>query len=171
MIPLNSSFANLLLLRILFGVGAGIVLPMTSAMVAQWFSPKELPLINGINVASQSVGVAISMFLAVPVGSLLGWQWVFCIFGIFTFGGFVLWLFVGREKSIVALDHAMSGGKKILLIAQQAADNVSTASVAAALVDEVTDVTPQLVNVFENLRLLSGDLNIGVGKFGSRNDV
>ena len=99
LIPLNSSFANLLLLRILFGVGAGIVLPMTSAMVAQWFSPKELPLINGINVASQSVGVAISMFLAVPVGSLLGWQWVFCIFGIFTFGGFVLWLFVGRENA------------------------------------------------------------------------
>lgn len=34
----------------------------------------------------------------------------------------VIPLFVGREKSIVALDQAMSGGKKILLIAQQAAD-------------------------------------------------
>ena len=44
------------------------------------------------------------------------------------------------------------------MIAQQAADNISTASVAAALVDEVTDVTPQLVNVFENLRLLSGEV-------------
>jgi len=44
------------------------------------------------------------------------------------------------------------------MIAKQAADNISTASVAAALVDEVTDVTPQLVNVFENLRLLSGEV-------------
>ena len=44
------------------------------------------------------------------------------------------------------------------MIAQQAADNVSTASIAAALVDEVTDVTPQLVNVFENLRLLSSEV-------------
>jgi ATP-dependent Lon protease len=34
----------------------------------------------------------------------------------------VIPLFVGREKSIVALDRAMSSGKKILLIAQQAAD-------------------------------------------------
>ena len=34
----------------------------------------------------------------------------------------VIPLFVGREKSIVALDRAMDGGKKILLIAQQKAD-------------------------------------------------
>jgi len=34
----------------------------------------------------------------------------------------VIPLFVGREKSIVALDRAMKTGKKILLIAQQAAD-------------------------------------------------
>ena len=34
----------------------------------------------------------------------------------------VIPLFVGREKSIVALDRAMNTGKKILLIAQQAAD-------------------------------------------------
>ena len=31
-------------------------------------------------------------------------------------------LFVGRERSIVALDRAMNAGKKILLIAQQKAD-------------------------------------------------
>ena len=43
-------------------------------------------------------------------------------------------------------------------VAKQAADNISTASVAAALVDEVSDTTPQLVNVFENLRLLSGEV-------------
>jgi len=34
----------------------------------------------------------------------------------------VIPLFVGREKSIVALDRAMNSGKKILLVAQQAAD-------------------------------------------------
>jgi ATP-dependent Lon protease len=34
----------------------------------------------------------------------------------------VIPLFVGRERSIVALDRAMNAGKKILLIAQQRAD-------------------------------------------------
>ncbi len=34
----------------------------------------------------------------------------------------VIPLFVGREKSIVALDRAMNSDKKILLVAQQAAD-------------------------------------------------
>ena len=34
----------------------------------------------------------------------------------------VIPLFVGREKSIVALDKAMNAGKRILLVAQKAAD-------------------------------------------------
>ena len=34
----------------------------------------------------------------------------------------VIPLFVGREKSIVALNLAMDAGKRILLVAQQAAD-------------------------------------------------
>ena len=35
----------------------------------------------------------------------------------------VIPLFVGRDKSIVALDKAMLAGKRILLVAQKAADN------------------------------------------------
>ena len=34
----------------------------------------------------------------------------------------VIPLFVGRQKSIVALDNAMHAGKRILLVAQKAAD-------------------------------------------------
>ena len=34
----------------------------------------------------------------------------------------VIPLFVGRDKSIVALDRAMGSGKRILLVAQKAAD-------------------------------------------------
>ncbi|MGB5510946.1 MAG: LON peptidase substrate-binding domain-containing protein, partial [Woeseiaceae bacterium] len=34
----------------------------------------------------------------------------------------VIPLFVGRDKSIVALNKAMDAGKRILLVAQQAAD-------------------------------------------------
>jgi len=45
------------------------------------------------------------------------------------------------------------------MISQQAADNILTGSVAASLLEEVTDTTPQLVNAFENLRLLSGEVN------------
>ena len=34
----------------------------------------------------------------------------------------VIPLFVGRDKSIVALDKAMNAGKRILLVAQKTAD-------------------------------------------------
>ena len=44
------------------------------------------------------------------------------------------------------------------MIAKQAADNITIASVASALIDEVSDTTPQLINVFENLRLMSGEV-------------
>ena len=44
------------------------------------------------------------------------------------------------------------------MIAQQGADNVNVASVAASLIEDVSDTTPQLVNVFENLRLLSQEV-------------
>ena len=38
------------------------------------------------------------------------------------FPNMVIPLFVGREKSIIALDSAMSSGKEILLVAQKRAD-------------------------------------------------
>ena len=41
------------------------------------------------------------------------------------------------------------------MIAQQAADNVNTASIAASLIDDIDNAIPQLNNAFENLGLLS----------------
>ena len=48
-------------------------------------------------------------------------------------------------------DKLRAGG----VIAKGAADRVNTASIAASLVEDVSDTTPQLVNAFENLGLLS----------------
>ncbi len=42
------------------------------------------------------------------------------------FPNMVIPLFVGREKSIVALDHAMKKDKKILLLTQKTADIVDS---------------------------------------------
>ena len=98
--PLAPNFAAVVLLRILFGIGAGITLPVTSAIVMQWFGAKELPLLNGVNVAGQSVGVATSMFIGVPLANALGWQFPLFLYGAATFGGLVTWMIVGREPEI-----------------------------------------------------------------------
>ena len=46
--PLIDSFALLVALRLLFGMGVAITIPATSAIIMEWFKPSELPLLNGI---------------------------------------------------------------------------------------------------------------------------
>jgi len=65
----------------------------------------------------------------------------------------VIPLFVGREKSIVALDRAMNSGKKILLIAQQAADTDDPAP------EDLYDVGT-LATILQLLKLPDGTVKV-----------
>ena len=65
----------------------------------------------------------------------------------------VIPLFVGREKSIVALDLAMNAGKKILLIAQQRADLDDPS------VDDLYDVGT-LATILQLLKLPDGTVKV-----------
>jgi len=65
----------------------------------------------------------------------------------------VIPLFVGREKSIVALDKAMTAGKKILLIAQQKAD------MDDPMPDDLYDVGT-LATILQLLKLPDGTVKV-----------
>jgi ATP-dependent Lon protease len=65
----------------------------------------------------------------------------------------VIPLFVGRDKSIVALDRAMTSGKKILLIAQQKADLDDPS------VDDLYDVGT-LATILQLLKLPDGTVKV-----------
>ncbi len=73
-------------------------------------SDKDLTIDNEIERLDEVIGDGVRGIPVLPLRDVV------------VYPHMVIPLFVGREKSIVALDRAMNSGKKILLIAQQAAD-------------------------------------------------
>ncbi len=96
--PLAPNFWVLVALRLAFGVGASMVFPSTSAVVVQWFRRQELPVVNGLNLAGQTGGVALALFLSVPLADALGWRLVLGVFGAVALLGTGAWLLLGRAS-------------------------------------------------------------------------
>lgn len=99
--PLVDSFAMMLLIRFFFGAGVAIALPATSAIAMEWFKPSELSIFNGINESGRSIGVAIGVFMAVPIANIFGWDRVFFFYGMVPIIATLFWVIGGRSKSIV----------------------------------------------------------------------
>ena len=70
--PLVGSFSLLLAARITFAVGGAMTLTATAPVIMRWFPPRELPMVNGINVVAQSLGVTISMVIAPRLAVVVG---------------------------------------------------------------------------------------------------
>ena len=94
--PLTSSFAHLVILRLLFGIGAAISLSATSTLIMEWFKPREFSFLNGLNEAGRAIGVSLGLALAVPGSNLLGWKFTFFSFGVVSVIGTVCWFVAGR---------------------------------------------------------------------------
>ena len=100
----TSDFAALLPLRAAFGVGGGILLPATAAVIVQWFRPGERPVMNALNLAGQGTGVATAMFLSVPLAETLEWRSVLTVYGVFALLAATAWLILGRASAAVVVD-------------------------------------------------------------------
>jgi cyanate permease len=67
--------------RVLFGVGAGLFFPMMGAFIFQWFSDKELVVVNSINFSGATAGIAIAMLITTPVLEFFGWRMTLILYG------------------------------------------------------------------------------------------
>ena len=99
--PLTDSFLILVILRFIFGIGAAISIPTTSAIIMEWFKPSERPFLNGINETGRAIGVAAGVSVAVPLANVGGWQMVFFFYAMIPLIGTVLWLIGGRTSGHV----------------------------------------------------------------------
>ena len=96
---LSPGFGGFLALRILYGLGFAAFIPATGPLLMHWFRPRELPVINGLNMAGISLGMMLSLSTAAPLSDILGWERVLGIFGAIGLAAAFAWLFFGRVQS------------------------------------------------------------------------
>ena len=93
---LAPDFWTLLMLRLVYGVGFGAIIPATGPLLMQWFRPREVTIMNGLDMAALSLGVALSVFVAAPLADAMGWQNTLSVFGGLALFGAVAWAVLGR---------------------------------------------------------------------------
>jgi len=76
----------LVILRVLSGLGEGVMLPSINAMIARWSAPKYRSLVVNVLIVGSSVGVVVGMLVSGVLsdyGFAGGWPSVFYVFGMF----------------------------------------------------------------------------------------
>jgi len=96
--PFCDTYFLLVLTRVCFAIGTAITVPVATAIAAEWFSARELPLINGITMSFVNLGNAIAYVATVPIATVFFWQAPMVAYGAFTVTAATAWLFFGRDK-------------------------------------------------------------------------
>ena len=96
--PIAPNFYVLLVLRLAYGVGLALMVVSTGPLVMQWFRPKEMLVINSLNTAILSMGVAVSVAGAVPLADVLGWKMTLTVFSAVGIVGTLLWPLAPRDR-------------------------------------------------------------------------
>ena len=92
------NFVMLLGMRMIFGVCAAGVIPLLFTVLMQWFPPKELPLVNGLNLAMMSGGIAISLYTGEWVADWIGWKNGLALYSLPSLLGAILWFLLARTN-------------------------------------------------------------------------
>ena len=90
-------FWPLLGLRLVYGLGTALILTAAGPLLMQWFKPKEVTIMNGLDMAVLSLGIALSVGVAAPLAGLVGWQAMLGVFGAVGLLGTVAWTVLGRS--------------------------------------------------------------------------
>ena len=88
---ITPSFPAMLLLRLFYGVGLALMVSASGPLVMQWFRRREILIINALNTAILSLGVAISVAGAVPLAQWLDWKTALTLFSGVGVIGAILW--------------------------------------------------------------------------------
>ncbi|MCY4072920.1 MAG: MFS transporter [Chloroflexi bacterium] len=97
--PWIQGFYLMLLLRLLYGIGTGLMMTATASLIMQWFRPKEVPIINTLLLIVISLGIAISIPLAAPLAKHTSWEGSLGVFGAIGLCGAFAWALCGRTQA------------------------------------------------------------------------
>ncbi|MYD11628.1 MAG: MFS transporter [Chloroflexi bacterium] len=97
--PLATEFHTMILLRLLYGLGAGLMMTASASLIMQWFPTNEVPIVNTLLLVVVSLGVAASISLAVPLSNSMSWEAVLGVFGAIGLLGAIAWTLLGKTGS------------------------------------------------------------------------
>ncbi len=92
------SFPAILILRMCFAVGNCIIIPVATAITAEWFGNRELPIMNGIGMSFVNLGNGLAFAVTVPLANWLSWNAPIYIYGAWAMLWAVCWMILGKEK-------------------------------------------------------------------------
>lgn len=106
----SSAYWQILLLRIIVGIGVGLSIPLPGALTMGWFPAREQPYINSVH--NLLAFIAQSTALAAP-GFLLAatedWRDVLSLLAVFALLGLAGWVIWGRDPPVDAADAKRTG--------------------------------------------------------------
>jgi MFS family permease len=106
----SPSYFPLLLLRVCFAVGTAVTVPVATAITAEWFSNRELPIINGITLSFVNLGNGVAFAATIPIAIAISWSAPIGIYSSFALTCALAWVIFGREKvkEPVSSQHRLS---------------------------------------------------------------
>lgn len=94
----------LLLARILVGLGFGIDIALSGALVMTWFPPKEQSYINTVNVLVSNSGMTLAYLITIPLLHVVKeWNNIFIIISFFAAFLIVVWGIFGKSAPSLML--------------------------------------------------------------------
>lgn len=107
--PFCNSYVPLVLTRVCFAVGTAIVVPVSTAITTEWFTARELPLLNGITMSFINLSNAIVFVATVPIATVLSWKAPIVIYGAVALTFATAWAVFGRDRPRVAAVSELPG--------------------------------------------------------------
>lgn len=95
---LAGSFAHLLIVRVLFGIGEGPMGTTTNKSISNWFPRKEVGRAVGFTNAGQPLGAAVAAPVVGLVGLHFGWRVSFVVIAALGFVWLAFWLWLFRDR-------------------------------------------------------------------------
>ncbi len=102
--PFCSSFPLILLTRMFFGIGTAMTMPLIGGIIAQWFSRREVPMVNGLSQASTNLGNAFAFLATIALTQVLSWRGTIALYSGLALVFAFLWSFFGRESQPIITD-------------------------------------------------------------------
>ncbi len=96
--PLAADYNLVLASRFVLGAGGAVVVTLFGAAILQWFPASERPLVNGINGVAVNAGIALALFVTVPLAQRLGRTELLSGYALISVLLTLAWWLLGRDQ-------------------------------------------------------------------------